>query len=153
MIAAAQGSQAECKHFWRNSAVGLVKASQGISGHCACQAMRLGAHFHSGRDFRLGNAVEFRQVDAFFFQICCQHPAANINAYQIRNHLIAYGHRCSNHTPRPGVTIRHDPNLGALNTRLIQQVGYLCYSRLIAAICKYLSGIKPALDDFHCPHL
>ena len=115
--------------------------------------MRLRAHFHSSRDLSLGNAVEFRQVDAFFFQLCCQHPAANINAYQIRNHLIAYGHRCSNHTPCPGVTIRHDPNLGALNTRLVQQVGYLCYSRLITVICKYLRCVEFSFDYFHPHHL
>ena len=67
MVASAQRSQAERKHLQRNLTIRFPKAGQGIGGQGLRQAVRCSAHPHSGRDFRLGNAVEFRQVNPLFF--------------------------------------------------------------------------------------
>ena len=152
VIAAAQGAQAESEYFRGDPAAGPAETGHGIGGHRACQAVRLRPRFHPGGDLRLGNAVELRQIDPFFFQLRRQHPAADIDADQIGDHLVPYGHRRPDHTPCPGVAVRHDPDPGSLDTGLIEQVGHLRGRRLIAAVREYLRGVEPALDHDQTHH-
>jgi hypothetical protein len=47
------------------------------------------------------------------------------------------------------MTIRHDPDLRTLYTRLIQQIGHLGDSRLVTGVGKHLCAVKLSFNRNH----
>ena len=106
---------AQCAHSTKSLIfLDMMQTEQFVQICLFREMMRCSAHLFSGWNLIVNQFVQLLQLQPLCMKLDCQHPAANVHAYQTGSHTVLDGHCGADSATFSGMNIRHNADAAAL---------------------------------------